>query len=716
MMSCVLGIPQLLIASLGIPSDASPLPQLPRQERVTVESSCTGTTRAVTDKTLVAWVLLEEGDYAAGSVLTLQQEDRFDAIVYGELKEDTWMAGSNFFQRTSEDQEYASEVEGGNELIQVAIVYQNNRLTLLRNGKILASYETENIDLFQGENQAVVFGLRHLGGGGQIQGQIEDARIYRSALSIEEIKSLEPNQQSESEAWAWWDFEGDELKDRAGRFNEVKLTGDAKLEDGRLVLGYSSVVVATRNEETMDWASGTYPVLVGPDEYEVETPTMPSEIPANWLTYHLAHPGPGRAVPGDPNAACFSNGRYHLHYIYRNKYGFCFAHLSSTDMVTWEWHPTVLAPPITGHGMFSGTAFFTKEGQPAIIYHGQGSGRNWIAYAADEQLNEWRDLHPVVPKLPDGSVAQSTNWDPDCWLRNGTYYAISGGRPPELLKSDDLYEWEFLDNLFHEETDFDALGLDPNEDVSCANMFKIRDKWMLLCISHDLGCRYYLGDFKEEKYLPESHALMSWNGARFFAPESLLTPDGRRVMWAWVTEELATTQSGLQSLPRELSLPEDGVLRIKPLRELQKLRYDEEEEGKINVQAGNTYRLKKIVGNTVELSITVQPTDADDFGLRVFCDEEGGGMPIHYLSNDKVLAVGNARAPLELKQGEVLELTIFLDRDMVEVFANDRQAITTGQRGGSEKTGIELFSKGGPMEATVRGWKMRSIYQSAPAE
>ena len=36
--------------------------------------------------------------------------------------------------------------------------------------------------------------------------------------------------------------------------------------------------------------------------------------------------------------------------------------------------------------MFSGTAFLTKEGKPAIIYHGQGSKRNQIAFALDKTL------------------------------------------------------------------------------------------------------------------------------------------------------------------------------------------------------------------------------------------------------------------------------------------------------------------------------------------
>jgi hypothetical protein len=37
--------------------------------------------------------------------------------------------------------------------------------------------------------------------------------------------------------------------------------------------------------------------------FSQEIPEMPKVIPDNWLTYHLAHPGPGVAYPGDPNCA-----------------------------------------------------------------------------------------------------------------------------------------------------------------------------------------------------------------------------------------------------------------------------------------------------------------------------------------------------------------------------------------------------------------------------
>ncbi len=663
------------------------------------------------EKTLVSWITVFHLGSKGGSALTLQQGEEFDGIIFAELSESKWMAGSHNYARTQQVQSYAEE-ESPEELIQMAIVYEKDKIIIYRNGDLLTAYEAEAIDLSRGNNQAVVFGLRHIGGDGRLEGEIEDARIYAKALSAQEIRALEPNEAGTIEPWAWWDFEGDELTDRTGRFTHGRVGGGASVSEGMLNLGEFGVAAATRNEDTMARAVLGAPALVSAEEYEPEILTMPEEVPENWLTYHLAHTGPDPAEPGDPNPMFYYKGKYHLHYIYRNKYGYCFAHVSSDDMVHWKWQPTVLAPPTTGHGMFSGTGFFTKEGKPAAIYHGEGSGKNWIVYGEDDVLDTWSKPQAIVAKSaehPDGRIRY---WDPDCWLRGNTYYALSGGRPPLLMKSNDLKEWEYLGKLFHEDTDFEKLGLDPDEDVSCANMFEIGNKWMLLCISHDLGCRYYLGDFKGDKYLPESHHLMNWKNVEYFAPESVLTPDGRRVMWTWVTGDLplSSSQTGVQALPREISLPEDGVLRIEPLRELESLRYDKQAEKDINVEAGNSYRLKSIAGTTFELRVAVEPTDAKAYGVRVYCDDNGNGLPIRYLPDEKKLAVADVKAPFELEDGETLRLAIFLDKDMVEVFANGRQAITTGEENAWKRTGIELFSEGGTIRANARGWKMRSIY------
>ena len=126
-------------------------------------------------------------------------------------------------------------------------------------------------------------------------------------------------------------------------------------------------------------------------------------------------------------------------------------------------------------------------------------------------------------------------------------------------------------------------GVSIDEDVSCADFFPIGDRRMFLCISHRLGCRYYLGDWKDEAFHPTFHEKMSWVDNSFFAPESLLDDQGRRIMWAWIFDGPGFARaefgwSGTMSLPRVLTLGDDGMLRMNPPEEIERLRYNEREE------------------------------------------------------------------------------------------------------------------------------------------
>ena len=463
------------------------------------------------------------------------------------------------------------------------------------------------------------------------------------------------------------------------------------------------------------------------------TPALPAKIPATWLTYHLAHPGPGLAFPGDPNPAYFYRGRYHLHYIYHSPKGFAFAHVSSPDMVHWKWHPTVLEPGFTGHGMFSGTGFFTKDGKPAMIYHGRGSGKNWIMLGLDDSLDTWSKPMAVEVKESSGEPAKMRHWDPDCWIMNDAYYAISGGSDPPLFTSPDMQDWRRLGPLFHEQTPWEKLGVGRDEDVSCANMFKLGDRWMLLCISHALGARYYLGDFRDGHFLPERHALLNWARWDCFAPESLLTADGRRVAWSWCTPALndrqklgrkkdypsllnpAICQSGIQSLPRELSLADDGSLRMKPLRELETLRHDERATGEIALTGDGVTVLDGIAGDTLELEVVFSKPQAQEYGVVLFCDDAvKRGIEIGHGAGRKTLTIDSTEPPFELADGEDLTLRIFVDKGMVEVFANDRQAAVAWHEPTPERLRVGLVSRGGGVNARTIAWQMRSIY--TPAE
>ena len=688
---------------------------------ITPESHAAGP-GVLKDKTLVVWVSPANLTQRGGSALTIDNDrGGFDGIVFGELAPGKWMAGSDGFARTERNQAaFPAEIAEAGTFVQMAMVYRGAQVTAFRNGVRYSQHAIGVPESFGGRS-VVVIGRRHLtqNGNDHFGGAIDDARIYDRALSADEIAALKPNAESEIKPWAWWTFDDKEAKDRIGRFEITEITGGARVEDGKLVLDGVTGEFLGRTDKA-------------PEPEELETPAMPLNPPTTWLSYHLAHPGPGGAIPADPNPAFYYKGRYHLHYIYNHKEGCAFAHVSSTDMVHWKWHPTTLTRNATGHGMFSGTGFFTKDGRPAMIYHGEGSGRNQLAFAMDDQLEKWTRPVPIVPVDANGQEPSIRHWDPDCWLMGDTYYAIAGGSNPSLMKSDDLKQWLYLGELFHQ--DFPAdLGVDKAEDTSCANTFRIGDKWMLLCISHGLGARYYLGDFKDGKFLPDHHALLNWARFDFFAPESLLTPDGRRVMWAWCTPWVndmqktsraknfdnllnpAVFQQGIQSLPRELSLPKDGVLRIKPLRELEGLRHERKSAENFTVKGDSVRLLDGIKGDTMELEVVIEAPKAREYGINLLCDEKGGnGFVIGTGAGSRTLSVGYINPPFELKEKEDLTLRIFIDKSMIEVFANDRQAAVAWHEYLPENLNVSLFSKGGDLTVKkVTGWKINSIWKPA---
>jgi len=88
------------------------------------------------------------------------------------------------------------------------------------------------------------------------------------------------------------------------------------------------------------------------------------------------------------------------------------------------------------------------------------------------------------------------------WLAEGdTYYAIFGGQRPAIFKATELDKWEYIGDLLAHA----APGVDINEDVSCPDFFRLGNKHVLVCISHRLGCRYYVGEWENEQFYPEFH-------------------------------------------------------------------------------------------------------------------------------------------------------------------------------------------------------------------
>lgn len=152
-------------------------------------------------KTLVSWVIMDDLDVQAGSILTIDRlsDPTFDGIVFGERQHHRWMAGSGWFHRT-QDPEPGFEEKVTGVLIMLAISYENDNGTahmrIYRNGDKIGDYKLGQFVSFANNDAEAIWGKRHggvAGGPGDLDVHIEDSRIYAAVLSQAEIKKLLPD-------------------------------------------------------------------------------------------------------------------------------------------------------------------------------------------------------------------------------------------------------------------------------------------------------------------------------------------------------------------------------------------------------------------------------------------------------------------------------------------------------------------------------------------
>jgi beta-fructofuranosidase len=208
---------------------------------------------------------------------------------------------------------------------------------------------------------------------------------------------------------------------------------------------------------------------------------------------------------------------------------------------------------------------------------------------------------------------------------------------------------------------------------------------------------------------------MSWVDNSFFAPESLVDHRGRRIMWAWIFDEPQFRVrsehgwSGTLSLPRVLSLGDDGLLRMDVPEEIEALRYGAVKKKDLTVPSNTEVPVDGIGGNSLELIVDMESAQASQFGVKVCVSPDGEeATSIFYDANEGKLKVDTRNsgpedtpktveaAPFELKDGERLKLRIFVDKSVVEVFANGRQAVMRRiYPSRADSVGVRLFSTGG---------------------
>ena len=149
----------------------------------------------VSEKTLSAWVKLDNLKQRAGGVITLQTPNGvlFDSIVYAEKQPYIWMSGSNSFRRTENFTLAPQEKQADKVFVHLVITYsKEGKITGYRNGKPYGKPYQKSTFHFKPNDSVISFGVRHLPASPQrmLHGEIKLASLFDRELSSDEIKAL----------------------------------------------------------------------------------------------------------------------------------------------------------------------------------------------------------------------------------------------------------------------------------------------------------------------------------------------------------------------------------------------------------------------------------------------------------------------------------------------------------------------------------------------
>ncbi|MDD3478236.1 MAG: sucrose-6-phosphate hydrolase [Candidatus Izemoplasmatales bacterium] len=433
----------------------------------------------------------------------------------------------------------------------------------------------------------------------------------------------------------------------------------------------------------------------------------------------------------DPNGLVYYNDEYNVFYQH-NPYApvwgpMYWGHVTSTDMVKWEYRPLAVAPMVNSAGggaAFSGSAI-EIDGDLYLMYTENWQGYQYQVLSKSTDGIHFSKINDGAAVLDDSDLPFYANpvdfRDPNIFVHDGTYYSVIGSRQINdfgqvlLFQSDNLVDWDYVGPVIQGSVNtIYTLGY----MFECPDLFELDGSDVLLMSPQEIpghrnthGTVYVVGTMNYQTGMLEGWNLSEIQeidyGFDFYAPQTLVDNQGRRIMIAWMqswNRAPMTGQfgwAGALTFPREIHLDESGHLIQYPIQEIENYRENLETYDATSsslVQTG-------ITGNTLDLELTFTPGEGQT-GITVFADEEGNGTHIYYedgyvylnrsdnMGGRYPLEMYNlTKAPVTLNQDGTITLRILLDRYSVEVFVNGgERAITTTVYQSHATDGIVLFS------------------------
>jgi sucrose-6-phosphate hydrolase SacC (GH32 family) len=152
------------------------------------------------------------------------------------------------------------------------------------------------------------------------------------------------------------------------------------------------------------------------------------------------------------------------------------------------------------------------------------------------------------------------------------------------------------------------------------------------------------------------------------------------------------------------------------------------------IAANSEVALEQVRGQAIEIEAVIDPGEAREVGLTVLRSPDGAEQTriswfaplLGSRANPGWLQIDSSRSsladdvhgrppeqgPLDIAADEPLHLRIFIDRSIVEVFANEVQCLTLRvYPSRADSAGVSLFARGGAAQLrSLRAWQMRSVW------
>lgn len=359
-----------------------------------------------------------------------------------------------------------------------------------------------------------------------------------------------------------------------------------------------------------------------------------------------------------------------------------------------EGNPLIETPPM---------GFYGYEDQPAALEYAFGPG-------------DFRDHH--VWAGDDGDYYQLVGTGVATVERaDGSTEAVDGGVALLYRSTGDLTDWEYVDYVTVDaQLDFLDLpsGRARPQFWECTQLLQFETKsllhWSFGAKGGEVGFHWGTWDERALEFDAERHGRIALGD--YYAPQAFETEDGRTVMFGWVQESLGVDHDDgwgdtMMTVPHELYEGDDpadpdgpNCLRISPVEELTDLR-GRSSVGDVSgtdlgaADAPNV--LRDIEDRSVEIGLTLDPDPGTTTTLTVCQDAAGdGGLPIELetvdettgrLRVDRSAYTDTAEFPesdgvvleqdVALSPDGTIDLRVFVDRSVVEVYANDLEYVVS---------------------------------------